>query len=59
MSKEIRIRFLEELQNLIGYYAKEYELSYIEMVGCLHMQTDHISKECREGKDDSGEQWKK
>lgn len=57
MSQEQRVRFLEELQKLVTYYAREYSLSYPEMMGCLDLVHDHLSEDARHGKQE-GEEWK-
>lgn len=59
MSQEIRVRFQEDIQKIITYYAREYQLSYAEMCGSLKIINDHLSRDADlgvEGKE--GEGWK-
>ena len=60
MSREIRARFMEELNSLTTYYVREYNLSYIEMLGSLRLVMDHLSEDGRHGKEPNaeGEDWK-
>jgi len=57
MSQEDRARFIDEVQKIVVYYAREYSLSYTEMMGSLDLIRDHLSEDARHGKQ-AGEEWK-
>jgi len=55
MTIESQRRFAKGVDDLTEYYAREFDMTYAEMIGCLHMKILDLYNEClyiREGDED-------
>lgn len=39
-------KFMAELSKIVDYFRAEFDITYAEAIGCLHILADDLSKEC-------------
>lgn len=47
--------FVDELDRLIDRFRQEYDMTYAEVIGCLHMKTSDLWLEANDEDDDEDE----